>query len=94
MQISLRPCLNMLEKSEDLTIRELIQNPWNNTYVTYELGPALYWHSGPGGAMGGGEGYSANFYTAEAHSLTFYIPFFTILYTFYWQMVLPSQYLA
>ena len=28
-------------------------------------------------------GYSTNFYTAEAHPLTFYIPFFTISYTFY-----------
>ena len=32
---------------------------------------------------GGGGGYSTNFYTAEAHPLTFYIPFFTISYTFY-----------
>ena len=30
-----------------------------------------------------GRGYSTNFYTAEAHPLTFYIPFFTISYTFY-----------
>ena len=32
-----------------------------------------------------------NFYTAEAHPLTFYIPFFTISYTFYSQMVLLSH---
>ena len=33
---------------------------------------------------GRGGGYSTNFYTAEAHPLTFYIPFFTISYTFHW----------
>ena len=37
------------------------------------------------GRRGGGVGleYSTNFYTVEANPLTFYIPFFTISYTFY-----------
>ena len=32
---------------------------------------------------GGELEYSTNVYTVEAHPLTFYIPFFTISYTFY-----------
>ena len=77
-------CTTQIWRSQSLSVKT--QNPWNNTY---ELGPTSYWHSSPGGARGGG--YSTNSYTAEAHPLTFYIPFFTISYTFYWQMVLLSH---
>ena len=34
-----------------LQLQLQIRNPWNNTY---EMGPASYWHSSPGGAGGGG----------------------------------------
>ena len=40
----------MYKPNLKISLSVKIRNPWNNTY---EMGPASYWHSSPGGAGGG-----------------------------------------
>ena len=67
-----------------------IQNPWNKIY---ELGPASYWHSSPGGAAGGG-GVLNKFLNGGGPPLNLLYTIFHDFVYLLWKMVLLFTYLA